>query len=69
NGDEEINGNKTFANPILVKVDPTNDNHLTNKIYVDTTLNTKANLNGDNIFNGTNTFNQALTSPTNPTND
>ncbi|ECR1620859.1 hypothetical protein F0K19_09040, partial [Campylobacter jejuni] len=31
NGDEEINGNKTFANPILVKVDPTNDNHLTNK--------------------------------------
>ncbi|ECC0124588.1 hypothetical protein FMI48_09845, partial [Campylobacter coli] len=42
NGDEKINGNKTFANPILVKVDPTNDNHLTNKIYVDTALNTKA---------------------------
>ncbi|HEF8717194.1 TPA: hypothetical protein SBH02_001908, partial [Campylobacter jejuni] len=42
NGDEEINGNKTFANPILVKVDPTNDNHLTNKIYVDAALNTKA---------------------------
>lgn len=35
NGDEEINGNKTFANPILVKVDPTNDNHLTRKWYVD----------------------------------
>lgn len=69
NGDEKINGNKTFANPILVKVVPTNDNHLTNKIYVDTALKTKANLNGDNIFNGTNTFNQALTSPTNPTND
>ncbi|EAL1204976.1 hypothetical protein B6764_06890, partial [Campylobacter jejuni] len=69
NGDEEINGNKTFANPILVKVDPTNDNHLTNKIYVDTALNTKANLNGDNIFNGTNTFNQALTSRADPTND
>ncbi|EDP5257400.1 hypothetical protein FW946_04925 [Campylobacter jejuni] len=69
NGDEEINGNKTFANPILVKVVPTNDNHLTNKIYVDTALKTKANLNGDNIFNGANTFNQALTSPTNPTND
>ncbi|HHP0328426.1 TPA: hypothetical protein ACRZSD_001278 [Campylobacter jejuni] len=32
-------------------------------------IDTKANLNGDNIFNGTNTFNQALTSPTNPTND
>ncbi|WP_265605938.1 hypothetical protein, partial [Campylobacter jejuni] len=69
NGDEEINGNKTFANPILVKVDPTNDNHLTNKIYVDAALNTKANLNGDNIFNGTNTFNKALTSPIDPTND
>lgn len=69
NGDEEINGNKTFANPILVKVNPTNDNHLTNKIYVDTALNTKANLNGNNIFNGTNTFNQALTSRADPTND
>ncbi|EAB5255726.1 hypothetical protein D8X63_08495, partial [Campylobacter jejuni] len=69
NGDEEINGNKTFANPILVKVDPTNDNHLTNKIYVDTALNTKANLNGDNIFNGANIFNKALTSPIDPTND
>ncbi|EDP8414083.1 hypothetical protein G3S47_000404 [Campylobacter coli] len=69
NGDEEINGNKTFVNPILVKVDPTNDNHLTNKIYVDAALNTKANLNGDNIFNGTNTFNKALTSPIDPTND
>ncbi|EAL7208327.1 hypothetical protein DUH56_08335, partial [Campylobacter coli] len=69
NGDEKINGNKTFANPILVKVKPTNNNHLTNKIYVDTALNTKANLNGDNIFNGTNTFNQALTSRADPTND
>ncbi|HDZ4988068.1 TPA: hypothetical protein RTG10_000162 [Campylobacter jejuni] len=35
----------------------------------DETLNGNKTLNGDNIFNGTNTFNQALTSPTNPTND
>ncbi|EAK9927239.1 hypothetical protein A0X74_01230 [Campylobacter jejuni] len=69
NGDEEIDGNKTFAKPILVKASPTNDNHLTNKTYVDTALNTKANLNGNNIFNGSNTFNQALTAPTNPTDD
>ncbi|ELP6860664.1 hypothetical protein R1178_000939 [Campylobacter coli] len=69
NGDEKINGNKTFANPILVKVHPTNDNHLTNKIYVDTALNTKANLKGNNIFNGANIFNKALTSRIDPTND
>ncbi|ECQ5087569.1 hypothetical protein F0O78_02400, partial [Campylobacter coli] len=35
----------------------------------DETLNGNKTLNGDNIFNGRNTFKQALTSPTNPTND
>ncbi|EGB3952810.1 hypothetical protein H7L07_001316 [Campylobacter jejuni] len=35
----------------------------------DETLNGNKTLNGNNIFNGRNTFKQALTSPTNPTND
>ncbi|HDZ4952525.1 TPA: hypothetical protein RTG00_001382 [Campylobacter jejuni] len=66
---EEIVGSKTFVKPILVSANPTNDNHLTNKAYVDTALNKKANLNEDNVFNGANIFNQVLIAPTNPTND
>ncbi|KAG5255541.1 hypothetical protein [Campylobacter jejuni] len=69
NGDETIAGVKTFSVPPVSATNPTANNQVANKSYVDTALNTKANLNGDNIFNGTNTFNQALTSGADPTND
>ncbi|WP_257075346.1 hypothetical protein [Campylobacter jejuni] len=68
-GDETIAGVKTFSVPPVSATNPTANNQVANKSYVDTALNTKANLNGDNIFNGTNTFNQALTSGADPTND
>ncbi|HAA1523569.1 TPA_asm: hypothetical protein GD767_04325 [Campylobacter jejuni] len=67
--DETIAGVKTFSVPPVSATNPTANNQVANKSYVDTALNTKANLNGNNIFNGTNTFNQALTSGANPTND
>ncbi|EAK1161626.1 hypothetical protein BED99_01175 [Campylobacter jejuni] len=69
NGDEEINGNKTFANPILVKVDPTNDNHLTNKIYVDTVGNSKVALSGNQTIAGVKTFSAPPVCGANPTQD
>ncbi|HEA8204856.1 TPA: hypothetical protein RXN70_000221 [Campylobacter coli] len=68
-GDETIAGIKTFSTPPVSATNPTANNQVANKSYVDTALNTKANLNGDNIFNGTNTFNQALTCGADPTND
>ncbi len=68
-GDETIAGIKTFSVPPVSETNPTANNQVANKSYVDTALNTKANLNGDNIFNGTNTFNQALTCGADPTND
>ncbi|EPM6357754.1 hypothetical protein ACTN5O_000482 [Campylobacter jejuni] len=68
-GDETIAGVKTFSVPPVSETNPTANNQVANKSYVDTALNTKANLNGDNIFNSTNTFNQALTSRADPTND
>ncbi|HEF3809965.1 TPA: hypothetical protein R8J12_001771 [Campylobacter jejuni] len=68
-GDETIAGVKTFSVPPVSATNPTANNQVANKSYVDTALNTKANLNGNNIFNGTNTFNQTLTSGANPTND
>ncbi|ECQ5440592.1 hypothetical protein FZJ52_09450, partial [Campylobacter jejuni] len=69
NGDEEINGNKTFANPILVKVDPTNDNHLANKSYVDTVGNSKVALSGNQTIAGVKTFSATPVCGANPTRD
>ncbi|EOH2371530.1 hypothetical protein ACLWUE_001355, partial [Campylobacter jejuni] len=69
NGDEEINGNKTFANPILVKVDPTNDNHLANKSYVDTVGNSKVALSGNQTIAGVKTFSATPVCGANPTQD
>ncbi|ECK2797988.1 hypothetical protein FQW95_05430 [Campylobacter coli] len=68
-GDETIAGVKTFSVPPVSATNPTANNQVANKSYVDTVGNSKVSLNGDETIAGVKTFNAAPVCSANPTED
>ncbi|HEF9772544.1 TPA: hypothetical protein SB156_001027 [Campylobacter coli] len=72
-GDETIAGIKTFSVPPVSATNPTANNQVANKSYVDTVVNTVGNskvaLSGNQTIGGVKTFNAAPVCSANPTED
>ncbi|EKF2465525.1 hypothetical protein OYP72_000614 [Campylobacter coli] len=68
-GDETIAGIKTFSVPPVSATNPTANNQVANKSYVDTVGNSKVSLNGNQTIAGIKTFNVAPVCSANPTED
>ncbi|EPM7490726.1 hypothetical protein ACTPWJ_000278 [Campylobacter coli] len=68
-GDETIAGIKTFSVPPVSETNPTANNQVANKSYVDTVGNSKVALSGDETIAGIKTFNVAPVCSANPTED
>ncbi|WP_057034278.1 hypothetical protein [Campylobacter coli] len=68
-GDETIAGVKTFSAPPVSATNPTANNQVANKSYVDTVGNSKVSLNGNQTIAGVKTFNAAPMCGANPTQD
>ncbi|HIF9903996.1 TPA: hypothetical protein ACX8D1_001511, partial [Campylobacter coli] len=72
-GDETIAGVKTFSVPPVSATNPTANNQVANKSYVDTVVNTVGNskvaLSGNQTIAGIKTFNAAPVCSANPTED
>ncbi|EAC2153482.1 hypothetical protein CJY45_07645 [Campylobacter coli] len=68
-GDETIAGVKTFSVPPLSATNPTANNQVANKSYVDTVGNSKVALSGNQTIAGVKTFNAAPVCGANPTQD
>ncbi|OEX23279.1 ATP synthase subunit B family protein [Campylobacter coli] len=74
-GDETIAGVKTFSVPPVSATNPTANNQVANKAYVDSVVNVKANANavvaltGNQTIAGVKTFNAAPVCSANPTED
>ncbi|EFP0979738.1 hypothetical protein HPW72_000602 [Campylobacter jejuni] len=68
-GDETIAGVKTFSVPPVSATNPTANNQVANKSYVDTVGNSKVSLNGNQTIAGVKTFNAAPVCDANPTQD
>ncbi|MED7874607.1 hypothetical protein VWO28_01430 [Campylobacter coli] len=68
-GDETIAGVKTFSVPPVSATNPTANNQVANKSYVDTVENSKVSLNGNQTIAGVKTFNAAPVCGANPTQD
>ncbi|WP_456250567.1 hypothetical protein [Campylobacter coli] len=68
-GDETIAGVKTFSVPPVSATNPTANNQVANKSYVDTVGNSKVALSGNQTIAGVKTFNAAPVCGTNPTQD
>ncbi|EKM1092455.1 hypothetical protein PTW68_001557 [Campylobacter coli] len=68
-GDETIAGIKTFSVPPVSETNPTANNQVANKSYVDTVGNSKVALSGDETIAGVKTFNVAPVCSANPTED
>ncbi|BEK23986.1 coiled-coil domain-containing protein [Campylobacter jejuni] len=68
-GDETIAGVKTFSVPPVSTTNPTANNQVANKSYVDTVGNSKVSLNGNQTIAGVKTFNAAPVCGANPTQD
>ncbi|WP_215431869.1 coiled-coil domain-containing protein [Campylobacter coli] len=68
-GDETIAGIKTFSVPPVSATNPTANNQVANKSYVDTVGNSKVSLNGNQTIAGVKTFNAAPVCGANPTQD
>ncbi|NHL30376.1 hypothetical protein GRO17_002210 [Campylobacter coli] len=66
-GDETIAGVKTFSVPPVSATNPTANNQVANKSYVDTVGNSKVSLNGNQTIAGVKTFSVPPVSATNPT--
>ncbi|HHD0294275.1 TPA: hypothetical protein ACOS8M_000130 [Campylobacter coli] len=68
-GDETIAGIKTFSVPPVSATNPTANNQVANKSYVDTVGNSKVALSGNQTIAGVKTFNAAPVCGANPTQD
>ncbi|EOG1062356.1 hypothetical protein ACKXLD_000286 [Campylobacter coli] len=68
-GNETIAGVKTFSVPPVSATNPTANNQVANKSYVDTVGNRKVSLNGNETIAGVKTFNAAPVCGANPTQD
>ncbi|EAH4616996.1 hypothetical protein GO367_05205 [Campylobacter jejuni] len=68
-GDETIAGVKTFSAPPVSATNPTANNQVANKSYVDTVGNSKVALSGNQTIAGVKTFNAAPVCGANPTQD
>ncbi|EJL7950510.1 hypothetical protein NM074_001541 [Campylobacter coli] len=68
-GNETIAGVKTFSVPPVSATNPTANNQVANKSYVDTVGNSKVSLNGNQTIAGVKTFNAAPVCGANPTQD
>ncbi|EAL1433400.1 hypothetical protein FCO00_07980 [Campylobacter coli] len=68
-GDETIAGVKTFSVPPVSATNPTANNQVANKSYVDTVGNSKVALSGNQTIAGIKTFNVAPVCSANPTED
>ncbi|ECQ7432224.1 hypothetical protein ACMC5C_001334 [Campylobacter coli] len=68
-GDETIAGIKTFSVPPVSETNPTANNQVANKSYVDTVGNSKVALSGNQTIAGVKTFNAAPVCSANPTED
>ncbi|EDO9350817.1 hypothetical protein GTI42_08560 [Campylobacter coli] len=68
-GDETIAGIKTFSVPPVSATNPTVNNQVANKSYVDTVGNSKVALSGNQTIAGIKTFNAAPVCSANPTED
>ncbi|HGQ6590426.1 TPA: hypothetical protein ACL006_000939 [Campylobacter coli] len=68
-GDETIAGIKTFSAPPVSATNPTANNQVANKSYVDTVGNSKVALSGNQTIAGVKTFNAAPVCGANPTED
>ncbi|HDW9237976.1 TPA: hypothetical protein RNC24_000031 [Campylobacter coli] len=68
-GDETIAGIKTFSVPPVSATNPTANNQVANKSYVDTVGNSKVALSGNQTIAGVKTFNVAPVCSANPTQD
>lgn len=68
-GDETIAGIKTFSVPPVSATNPTANNQVANKSYVDTVGNSKVALSGNQTIAGVKTFNAAPVCSANPTED
>ncbi|HEF7022983.1 TPA: hypothetical protein SAX29_001241 [Campylobacter jejuni] len=68
-GDETIAGVKTFSAPPVSATNPTANNQVANKSYVDTVGNSKVALSGNQTIAGVKTFNAAPVCGANPTED
>ncbi|ECK5606488.1 hypothetical protein FRN38_07020 [Campylobacter coli] len=68
-GDETIAGIKTFSVPPVSETNPTANNQVANKSYVDTVGNSKVAKTGDETIAGIKTFNVAPVCSANPTED
>ncbi|HEF3584658.1 TPA: hypothetical protein R9149_000816 [Campylobacter coli] len=68
-GDETIAGIKTFSAPPVSATNPTANNQVANKSYVDTVGNSKVALSGNQTIAGVKTFNAAPVCSANPTQD
>ncbi|EAI9516491.1 hypothetical protein C3V87_07255 [Campylobacter coli] len=66
-GDETIAGVKTFSAPPVSATNPTANNQVANKSYVDTVGNSKVALSGNQTIAGVKTFSVPPVSATNPT--
>ncbi|HIC7065469.1 TPA: hypothetical protein ACW4FD_001566 [Campylobacter coli] len=66
-GDETIAGVKTFSAPPVSATNPTANNQVANKSYVDTVGNSKVALSGNQTIAGVKTFSAPPVSATNPT--
>ncbi|EAK6245922.1 hypothetical protein E5G62_06265 [Campylobacter coli] len=68
-GDQTIAGVKTFSVPPVSATNPTANNQVANKSYVDTVGNSKVALSGNQTIAGVKTFNAAPVCGANPTED
>ncbi|MGQ2890085.1 hypothetical protein ACE355_004340 [Campylobacter coli] len=68
-GNETIAGIKTFSVPPVSATNPTANNQVANKSYVDTVGNSKVALSGNQTIAGVKTFNAAPVCSANPTQD
>ncbi|ELW5233581.1 hypothetical protein QL831_001341 [Campylobacter coli] len=68
-GNQTIAGVKTFSVPPVSATNPTANNQVANKSYVDTVGNSKVSLNGNQTIAGVKTFNAAPVCGANPTED
>ncbi|EDO9072938.1 hypothetical protein GN870_07640 [Campylobacter coli] len=68
-GNETIAGVKTFSVPPVSATNPTANNQVANKSYVDTVGNSKVALSGNQTIAGVKTFNAAPVCSANPTQD
>ncbi|HEF2782782.1 TPA: hypothetical protein R8653_001322 [Campylobacter coli] len=68
-GDETIAGVKTFSVPPVSATNPTANNQVANKSYVDTVGNSKVSLNGNQTIAGVKTFSVPPVCSANPTQD